>query len=407
MSLSLPHFQLDSPQELLPWEVPGGHEPPQPSPGWGQDEAAAGKAQGRAELLAPARDARAARGRGVPQPPGSPPGRLGALVGFYSIRVPFSSVSGSGCGCVVWNTFLIKPGNERGARVVHAAPRHGAAAAGSCAQGSMGWGRRGCRDGVSITTSSCLVPRWWWHLAASWLVTLASAPLGHLVPLLHVGHPPPRSSGGGCSTQGLAPGHCSCAASPPTACGLTAHLCPWAACGRSPPSPLPRPPPAPAAARLAPSSPERSCRSSPVNEHAAGGARALRWAWPRLPVTRCGRQIGKVLGRSRRRREKAAAALRDPAAWPGCKPPGACTGWAAAPSGSGTSPGTGRLRGSAASPPLAQPLVGAAGTSRLCPTCCRRATGTRRGERGHPGTLCPSLGTAPPGTGLAGCWLSQ
>lgn len=73
MSLSLPHFQLDSPQELLPCEVPGGHEPPQPSPGRGQDEAAAGKAQGRAELLAPARDARAAGGERGPSAPREPP----------------------------------------------------------------------------------------------------------------------------------------------------------------------------------------------------------------------------------------------------------------------------------------------------------------------------------------------
>lgn len=52
MSLLIPHFQLDSPQERLPLEAPGGPEPPQPSPGWGYDEAAAGKAQGRGELPA-------------------------------------------------------------------------------------------------------------------------------------------------------------------------------------------------------------------------------------------------------------------------------------------------------------------------------------------------------------------
>lgn len=52
------------------------------------------------------------------------PGQLRALAGFYG---PFTCpVSDAGQGFVVWNTFLIKPGNEQGTQVVHAAPDHGA-----------------------------------------------------------------------------------------------------------------------------------------------------------------------------------------------------------------------------------------------------------------------------------------
>lgn len=90
MSLSLPHFQLDSPQELLPREAPGGAEPPQPSPDPGQDEAAAGKAWG--ELLALAREARAAGRRGVPRPPGNhPPPPAGS--GLWQVFTAYMSPS--------------------------------------------------------------------------------------------------------------------------------------------------------------------------------------------------------------------------------------------------------------------------------------------------------------------------
>lgn len=101
MCLSLPCFQLDSPQEWLPCEAPGGPKSPQPSPGWGQDKAAVGKSQGRGELRALAHKAGAAGRRGVPQAPGTTPGRLGALAGFYGIHGPFSSVSGARRGFVV------------------------------------------------------------------------------------------------------------------------------------------------------------------------------------------------------------------------------------------------------------------------------------------------------------------
>lgn len=127
MSLLLPHFWLDSPQERPPCEAARGSEPPLTSSGWGQDEAVLGKVQGTGELLALAHEAGAARWRHVPQLPGTPPpGRLGASAGFYRIHGPISSVSGAQRGFVVWNTFLIKRGNEQGAPVVHAAPKHGA-----------------------------------------------------------------------------------------------------------------------------------------------------------------------------------------------------------------------------------------------------------------------------------------
>lgn len=48
--------------------VPGGSEPPHPSPGWGWDEAAVGKVQGRGLLLALALQG----WRRVPRPLGHP-----------------------------------------------------------------------------------------------------------------------------------------------------------------------------------------------------------------------------------------------------------------------------------------------------------------------------------------------
>lgn len=88
ISLSVPHFQLDSPQERLPREAPSGPEPLLPFPGRGQDEAAAGKVRGRGELPALAHEARAARRRGVPWPLGDPPAGSGLRQVFMAYTAP-------------------------------------------------------------------------------------------------------------------------------------------------------------------------------------------------------------------------------------------------------------------------------------------------------------------------------
>ena len=137
---------------------------------------------------------------------------------------------------------------------------------------------------------------------------------------------------------------------------------------------------------------------SPVNEHGGSGARALRWAWPRLPAVPRGQQVEKALGWNRRRQEKAAPVLLEPGsgrlskptAWLGCEPPGTCTGWAPAPA----------LAGS-----RVLPQVGAVGLSRLCPMCPVRLLCCQHPPRGagspwHPLRLA---GDGPSWDRAAGC----
>lgn len=74
-------------------------------------------------------------------------------------------VSGAGHGFVVRNTFLIKPGNEQGTRVVHATPGHGA---------GTGLLHHQFLPGLTLADPSCPV-------------TIVSAPLGHPGPKDHPG----------------------------------------------------------------------------------------------------------------------------------------------------------------------------------------------------------------------------
>lgn len=118
--------------------------------------------QGRAELLA--------------LPPEVSHGQLGVLAGVCAITAPFTCpVSGAGHGFVLWNTFLIKPGNEQGAQVVHA---------------GTGLHHHQLLPGLTLANPSCPV-------------TLIPVPLGHPVsPWLQSGlwHP-------GLALHGLSSSH--------------------------------------------------------------------------------------------------------------------------------------------------------------------------------------------------------
>lgn len=143
-------FQLDSPQEWLPHDAPCGPKPLQPSPGQGQDGATVGRC--RAGLSCWHCLTR------CPMACGDSLAMLGALAGFYGTHSPLSLP----CVCtwhgfVVWNTFLIKPGNEQGTQVVHATPGHGA---------RTGLDHHQFLPGLTLANPSCPA-------------TLVSAPLGH------------------------------------------------------------------------------------------------------------------------------------------------------------------------------------------------------------------------------------
>jgi len=101
--------------------LPAALSPPSPPQAGARTELLQGRRRAGVSCWHRPREARAAGRRGVPQPRGTPSWR-GASAGFYGTHVPFSSVSGSGYRFVVWSMFLIKLGNEQGARVVRAAP---------------------------------------------------------------------------------------------------------------------------------------------------------------------------------------------------------------------------------------------------------------------------------------------
>lgn len=85
---------------------------------------------------------------------------LGLWQVFMALSAPFTCpVSGAGHGFVVWNTFLIKPGDEQGTQVVHATSGHGA-----------GTGLHHHQFLFGLTLANPSSP-----------VTLVSAPLGHPV----------------------------------------------------------------------------------------------------------------------------------------------------------------------------------------------------------------------------------
>lgn len=145
-------FQLDSPQEWLPHDAPCGPKPLQPSPGQGQDAAAVGRCRAGASCWHCLMKCAMARGGSLAS--------LGLWQVFMALSAPFTCpVSGAGHGFVVWNTFLIKPGDEQGTQVVHATSAHGA---------GMGLHHHQFLFGLTLANPSCPV-------------TLVSAPLGHPV----------------------------------------------------------------------------------------------------------------------------------------------------------------------------------------------------------------------------------
>lgn len=146
ISLLVPHFQLDSPQERLPGGfpmAPSPRSPPQAGAGmkllWGRCRA------GVCSWLWLCK----AKAGDVSQGPWDIPASPGVWAGFYGIRSPCPAC----LGLALWNTFLIKPGNEEGAWVVPAG------------MGLLCPGARGSRDGVSIIPSSWLIPQRCWQPA--------------------------------------------------------------------------------------------------------------------------------------------------------------------------------------------------------------------------------------------------
>lgn len=146
-------FQLDSPHAWLPHDAPCSPKPLQPSPGQGQDGSVGRCRAGLSCWHCLTR---------WPMACGDSLASLGLWQVFMAHTAPFPRpASGAGHGFVVWNTFLIKAGNEQGTQVVHATPGHGA---------GTGLHHHQFLPGLTLADPSCPV-------------TLVSAPLGH--PALH------------------------------------------------------------------------------------------------------------------------------------------------------------------------------------------------------------------------------
>lgn len=145
-------FSAGFSQKWLPHDAPCGPKPLQPSPGQDQDGATVGRSTTGLNCWHCLTSCLLACGGSLAS--------LGLWQIFMALTAPFTCpVSGAGHRFVVWNTFLIKPGNEQGTQVVHATSGHGA-----------GTGLHHLQFLLDLTLANPSCP-----------VTLVSAPLGHPV----------------------------------------------------------------------------------------------------------------------------------------------------------------------------------------------------------------------------------